>query len=201
MGGKRGAAMVGNRWGTRWNGRWKSILPSPAAAKELLRKHSFRWPIKAVYSMRNLTVSEQNGGSKFSERGQINYPKRVVRTLAPPPWTGCDSLVMRAAKWIFPWTVYNYPGPRRGMVELLRGVVKYGAIKTWRRNGRHMPEWAAQMMALHIEVRCQAGLRLVEELQAYRAPEVRSPGLRLNAYRARRARERDAARQEQLDRT
>jgi hypothetical protein len=70
-------------------------------------------------------------------------------------------------RWFLPWTVRNYPGVRRGMVELLGRRVTYSAVKGWRVGRRPMPAWAAQVFADAIRTRCRAGAELATELEEW----------------------------------
>ena len=83
-------------------------------------------------------IDESTPGPDNHAHMQHNHIKRHVRTFAPPPLTGRNTLVERAVRWILPWTVRNYPGVRRGMVQLLGNHVTYSAIIGWRTGRRHM---------------------------------------------------------------
>jgi hypothetical protein len=98
------------------------------------------------------------------KRGLRNHLRRGPRTFAPPPLTGRETVCERAARWILPWTVRNYPGVRRGLVELMGMHVTYSAIKGWRTGRRPLPRWAAETMATTIRARCRKGLELAAEL-------------------------------------
>jgi hypothetical protein len=118
------------------------------------------------------------------KRGDSNHTKRSPRTLFPPLWTGNNTLIDKAIFHLWPWTVQNYPGPRRAMRELLRRPITWSAVRHWR-TGRHpMPAWAAADLLAHLEGRVVAGHALAEELRHY------IPGR--NAVEARQLRERVA---------
>ena len=106
-------------------------------------------------------------------RGYAQFHRRA---LAPPNLTGRYTLSERALTWLLPWTVRNYPGLRRGLVQLFGLHVSYSAIKGWRTGRRNMPDWAAATLANMIEARCRTGTDIVAELRAYRAPEKRRSG-------------------------
>jgi hypothetical protein len=89
---------------------------------------------------------------------------------------GRYTLSERALTWFLPWTVRNYPGLRRGLVQLFGLHVSYSGIKGWRSGRRSMPDWAAATLANMIEARCRTGMDIVAELRAYRAPEKRRSG-------------------------
>jgi hypothetical protein len=101
------------------------------------------------------------------ESGPHNHLRRSSRTFAPPPLTGRNTLCERAASWILPWTVRNYPGVRRGLVELMGMHVTYSAIKGWRTGRRPLPRWAADWMAATIRARCRKGEELAAELEQW----------------------------------
>jgi hypothetical protein len=104
-----------------------------------------------------------------------NHLKRHVRTFAPPPLTGRNTLVERAVRWILPWTVRNYPGVRRGMVQLFGSRVTYSAVKGWRTGRRHMSAAYVEVLAHSIRCRAEQGLALAQELDDYAAKRRAEP--------------------------
>ena len=110
--------------------------------------------------------NEKNGLHKYLRRGS--------RAFAPAPLTGRDTLCERAVRWILPWTVRNYPGVHRGMVQLLGMHVTYSAIKGWRMGRRPLPGWAADTMATTIRARCRKGLELADELDEWACQRART---------------------------
>ena len=112
-------------------------------------------------------INKTTPNAESRSRGQCNHPKPSARTFAPPPLTGRDTLGERAVRWFLPWTVRNYPGVRRGTVELLGSRVTYSAIKGWRSSRRPMPAWVASVMADNIRARCRAGTDLAAELEQW----------------------------------
>jgi len=110
-----------------------------------------------------------------SQRGQENYLKPSRRTLAPPPLTERDTLVEHAVRWILRWTVRNYPGVRRGIVELFGGRASYSAIKGWRTGRRRMPADYAELLGRYIRTRAERGLELAKELDDYAAKRRAEP--------------------------
>jgi hypothetical protein len=131
-------------------------------------------------------------GSENRKSGPHNHLRRSSRTFAPPPLTGRNTLCERAARWILPWTVRNYPGVRRGLVELMGMHVTYSAIKGWRTGRRPLSRWAADTMASTIRARCRKGLELAAELDEWARQRARiederreSKRRQLNAIRGR----------------
>jgi hypothetical protein len=112
-------------------------------------------------------IDKSTSNSEVGLNGERNHLKPSARTFAPPPLTERQTLGERVVRWFLPWTVRNYPGVRRGMVELLRGRVTYSAIKGWRTARRPMPAWVAQVLAEAIRTRCRAGDELASELEQW----------------------------------
>ena len=123
-------------------------------------------PISAMLYNFNM-VNKGTPNSEIGSRGPRNHLQANSRTFAPPPLTGRNTLGERAVRWILPWTVRNYPGVRRGMVELLGRRVTYSAIKGWRVGRRPMPAWVASVVADSICERCRAGTDLAAELKEW----------------------------------
>jgi hypothetical protein len=131
------------------------------------RQRSKIWRRSTQYSIVLNMINKTTVNSESRSRGQPNHVKPSARTFAPPPLTGRDTLGERAVRWILPWTVRNYPGVRRGMVEVLGRHVTYSAVKGWRVGRRPMPAWAAQILAHTIQTRCRAGADLAAELEQW----------------------------------
>jgi hypothetical protein len=124
-------------------------------------------------------------------RGPRNHLRHGARAFAPPS-LGRDTLCERAARWILPWTVRNYPGLRRGLVELMGTHVTYSAIKGYRTGRRPLPRWVADWMAATIRARCSKGMALAAELDEWGRQRARIEDKRrelkrrqLNAFRGR----------------
>lgn len=105
--------------------------------------------------------------SRNRKRGDISYTKRSPRTLFPPPWTGNNTLTDRAIFHLWPWTVRNYPGPRRATLELLGRPRTWSAVRQWRAGRTPLPAWAAADLLAHLETRLAADYELAEELRRY----------------------------------
>ena len=111
---------------------------------------------------------ERDGLKPENEKSRPHkYLGQGSRAFAPPPLTGRDTLCDRAARWILPWTVRNYPGVHRGLVESMGMHVTYSAIKGWRTGRRPLSRWAACAMATTIRARCRKGLELATELEEW----------------------------------
>ena len=123
------------------------------------------WSTKMVYNFSMINESAPSPDNFVIV--QHNHIKRHVRTLAPPPLTGRNTLVERAVRRILPWTVRNYPGVRRGMVQLLGNHVTYSAIKGWRTGRRHMSAAYVEVFAHSIRSRAERGLALAQELEQW----------------------------------
>lgn len=106
---------------------------------------------------------------------------RPVIDLANLSKPGATTLFQRSCAWCLPWSVFTYPGHGRGVQALIGRARTLAAISYWKRKD-WPPAWAATAIRDHIVRRCEVGLRLVSELDAYiarRGAEVRhQPGLR-----------------------
>jgi hypothetical protein len=125
------------------------------------------WRRSVQYSISLNMINKSTPNSEIGSRAARSHLQRSIRTFAPPPLTGRNTLGERAVRWFLPWTVRNYPGVRRGMVELLGRRVTYSAIKGWRTGRRPMPAWVASVMADTIRARCRAGAELATELEEW----------------------------------
>jgi len=131
----------------------------------------------------NLSHDTKSVTAQNPQRGRTKCLKPSKRTLAPPPTTGRTSLVERVVRWSLPWTTRNYPGIRRGLIELLGTRVTYSAIKGWRVDRRPLPAWAALLMAKSIRLRCSAGNELAAELEQWAKDRERIEAERREATR------------------
>lgn len=104
------------------------------------------------------------------------HPRIDLANLTRP---GSTTLFQRACAWCLPWGLFTYPGHGRGLQALLGRPRTLAAISYWKRKD-WPPAWAATAIRDHIARRCEVGLRLVSELDAYiarREAEVRhQPG-------------------------
>lgn len=107
------------------------------------------------------------------------YPKRI------PPWSTPEAralrrlrrpfvrnyyrasnplfghVVDRAACWLLPWSVHNYPGRNRGLAQLLGfSVASASSHRAWIGRAR------LERLASEIERRSEIGLRLAAELRS-----------------------------------
>jgi hypothetical protein len=147
----------------------------------------------AQFSIFSRMIEHDRVRSENKKSGPDNHLRHGARAFAPTPLTQRETLCERAVRWILPWTVRNYPGVHRGMVELMGMHVTYSAIKGWRTGRRPMSRWAADTMATAIRARCRKGLELAAELDEWSRQRARiEDELRelrrrqLNAIRARR---------------
>jgi hypothetical protein len=66
-----------------------------------------------------------------------------------------------------PWNIADYPGLQKGAVELFGGRYALETMRGWWKGNFPMPKAAALMLADAIRARCEAGERLIAELEAY----------------------------------
>jgi len=105
-------------------------------------------------------------------RGYERYKRKRPRSLVPyDNGVGKLYLFTRAMRWLLPWTMADYPGRQRGIVEALGGRYTLETCRAWLRGNVPMSRVAAGVLADHVEARCKVGMALVEELNAYAARE------------------------------
>jgi hypothetical protein len=94
--------------------------------------------------------------------------KQKARKRHPYPEYATSSATLwdRVCVYLYPWTVWTYPGRLRGVLALLGHRVTRQATQNWRKNNRPSV-WAAREMAAHLEERSRIGLELASELRAY----------------------------------
>ncbi len=103
--------------------------------------------------------------------GQRKYHPGYTRTIAPQTLIRCEenTLCNRAVSWVLPWTIHQYPGFQRGLMQLFNHRWSWQAIRGWRSGRRSMRSDVARLLADHIRQRCETGLALVSELNDYAA--------------------------------
>ncbi len=110
-------------------------------------------------------------------RAWPKYTRQRERSLAATAKLVSDDIGHRASIWVLPWSIDNYPGIRRGILELLGNAWTWSAARHWRSGRRRMPVLAAQRFRDYIAGRCEQGLALVAELDKYIADfEVKPSG-------------------------
>jgi hypothetical protein len=67
--------------------------------------------------------------------------------------------------WVLPWSSNNYPGFRRGALELLGGTTPWQTVRSWRKTKRGWPVWALERVLHHVESRLDSGRRVAEGLR------------------------------------
>lgn len=93
-----------------------------------------------------------------------------------------------ACEWILPWSVFSYPGHMRGILGILGRSLTYRSVSHWKRGVVKAPVWAVAGIRDYIRHRCEVGLGLVDQLNAYidereRAVELRHQRGQLRNHR------------------
>ncbi len=120
-----------------------------------------------------LTMSLQENETQV--RAWPNYTRQRERSLTATTKPASNNLCDHAWRWILPWSIDNYPGLRRGILEVLGNAWTWSAVRHWRSARRRMPVLAAQRFRDYIAGRCEQGMALVTELDKYIAEFERKP--------------------------
>lgn len=122
-------------------------------------------------------MSEPTQTNQTSERpdkyGLRSYTRKRPRSLIPYTMVaGTKPLFVRALAWLLPWSIHDYPGKQRGMVEALGRLYTLETLKMWCKGRKPMSAVGALALAEVISVRLVSGASLVAELRHY--AEIRS---------------------------
>jgi hypothetical protein len=90
-----------------------------------------------------------------------------------------DHVARKACVWLLPWSMHNYPGIGRGIVQLLGGRTNKPAIDRWQYRTGTAPRWALRELADEIERRCLAGLEIVAALRVHASRPRKPNGLNI----------------------
>jgi hypothetical protein len=116
----------------------------------------------------------------MSEQLQRNEPSShrafYSRSYAPLHKVRSESLFQRAIAHLLPWTIFSYPGIKRGSLAIFRDKAPYETTRHWRKGTRNPPQWAIDTLADQIEARSLAGLAIVAELRALEPKKHRPSG-------------------------
>ena len=118
-------------------------------------------------------------------------PRRLLRSLVSGTWSEYASAFEGALLAALPWTVWTYPGLRKGIIAILGKRASYGSIQHWRSGRRDPPQWACDLLADYLRGRAAAMLAAADEVQAVGQGERRG----VAATAARKAKRRAKARE------
>ena len=104
--------------------------------------------------------------SEFPQIEKAEHTALYTRSYQAPIVTRSQTVVARSLAWLLPWTVWSYPGLRKGILEVLGWRVAWQTVACWRRGERATPIWACRVISGHIRARCEKGLALADELDA-----------------------------------
>ena len=101
-------------------------------------------------------------------RGLRSYVRKRPRSLNPKHIAhGNKPLSIRGVRWVLPWNIDDYPGLQRGAVEVFGGHYALETLRAWWKGNAPMSARGALMLSEAIRARCEAGERLIAELEAY----------------------------------
>lgn len=86
------------------------------------------------------------------------------------PWRKNETMAARAVDYLWPWTIQDYPGLRRGVASTLGRHLTWSTVATWL-YGRTVPDWALAAFEAEVRARSLDGLRIAGELAAHRAEQ------------------------------
>ena len=92
-------------------------------------------------------------------------PLRLVRSLVSGTWSEYQSAFEGALLAALPWTVWTYPGLRKGIIAILGKRASYGSIQHWRSGRRDPPEWACRLLADYLRSRAAAMLEAADQVE------------------------------------
>ena len=82
-------------------------------------------------------------------------------------WRNNPFPASRAINYLWPYNQPDYPGVQKGMLESLGKAITWQAVQHWVTGRRTFPVWAAAAIRDHIRRRCDTGLAICAELDAY----------------------------------
>ena len=107
---------------------------------------------------------------------------RAARRLAVRPASASNApLPERAAHWLYPWVVWEYPGRRRGPLSVLGDSVTPRAVEYWRKGEKPLAPWAARAWAAEIKRLSEEGLQIAADLERYAVDQDERVALRQTA--------------------
>lgn len=100
-----------------------------------------------------------------STHARRSRPLRLVRSLVSGTWSEYQSAFEGALLAALPWTVWTYPGLRKGIIAILGKRASYGSIQHWRSGRRDPPEWACRLLADYLRSRAAAMLEAADQVE------------------------------------
>jgi len=96
-------------------------------------------------------------------RERQNVPRKYERSIVPRPRMRSDTALKRAADWLLPWGLDDYPGIGRGL-EQVSGIPR-GTMKAYRSGRRRITARVARIFIDILRSRIEAGLAIISELE------------------------------------
>lgn len=115
-------------------------------------------------------VTPETVETRPARRAYQKYIRKFPRSIAARQLSEHETLSYRAVYWLLPWGLIDYPGIRRGIVELTG--IPWGTIKDYRNGRRHLTARVARIFIDIIRSRCEAGQAIIAELEAIEASYV-----------------------------
>ena len=99
-------------------------------------------------------------------REQVDQTAWYRRSAVPAHIRANNNLITRYALWLYPWTVRNYPGHRRGVMATVN-IANWERWRHYERGRTPLPLDIARKMADYLSSRIATGLMIIKELEAY----------------------------------
>lgn len=87
--------------------------------------------------------------------GRGNHLWNHLRQNVPPKLAAYPTLLDRAARVLFPWSPFDYPGVQAGMSALISRVAT-DTVRSWRRGRRRTPQWVWPLIIAETDRRIAA---------------------------------------------
>lgn len=129
-------------------------------------------------------MSEADSGDTVAKK-PYRYPpwlanwtatsRQKPRSIVPRPTKrALKTSADEALTWILPWEIRDYPGHRKGILQILGNRVTWDAVRQYRRRGRWQL-WALELIHLALKARVDRGISILAELDRQIAHERAQP--------------------------
>ena len=111
-------------------------------------------------------ATEQPAEAPAATRGARPFGTYVrrPRSLVPPSYGRVTKHPLQAALvWLLPWGYHQYPGFRRGSLQVLGERVTWAAVIKWGKRDR-WPQWAVRLVRNAVAARVASGQALLDDL-------------------------------------
>ncbi len=125
----------------------------------------FRAACQCSRAHESLCAMFQPNNSQPGKTVRVSVSRKYARSIAPRPVKERGTALDKATRWLVPWGLYDYPGMRRGIAQLIGGLYAWTTIRDYRTGHRRISGKCAAVFASVIEQRCAVGLAIAAELR------------------------------------